>query len=131
MIFTRRRFNQFLLSNIILNKRPIYLSSSVTYRGLIFDLILGWISQKTQLSSLFLFTCALHSTLIARLEVKCSCPPLEIKSHHLVSKFLFKFPQLFSLPCPNWNKSWRFVPRSLSILASISSSFLSFNPIII
>jgi ribonuclease HI len=69
------------------------------------------------------------------LEVECVCPPLEIRARQLAGKFLLKhisnshdsiFKMFLSLA-----SNWRYVPKTLPILASIAFSIKPLTPSII
>lgn len=69
------------------------------------------------------------------LEVECGCPPIEIRSRQLAGKFLLK--HISSSPNSICNKfsslatRWRYVPKTLPILASIAFSINHFSSSII
>lgn len=78
---------------------------------------------------------ALRSTPVVCLETECSCPPLEVRSKWIASKFLLKsmsnsfssVSNLFYDLC----KCWRCVVKSLPILVSVFHSFSNVLPHVI
>lgn len=76
----------------------------------------------------------IQSTFLASLEMECSCLPLDIRSHWLAGKCLFKImgtPNSLLYEILSDIKSfWKYIPITLLILTSISFSFTPLNPII-
>lgn len=77
---------------------------------------------------------ALRSSPLTSLEAECACSPIELRSRHLAGKFLLKClssptHSLFEI-FVSIKTSWSYVPKTLLILASVASSFVTFDAFI-
>ncbi|XP_050525071.1 uncharacterized protein LOC126896384 [Daktulosphaira vitifoliae] len=73
---------------------------------------------------------AVYSTPNMSLEVECVCPPIEIRSRYLAYKFLLKqisSPAKLIFHCfHSLSSLWRYVPKTLPLLASISTTLIPY-----